>query len=408
MRRHALARRLLVGAAAALALGALVTSFASCATTEEDPTSGDPGTPLPPAPDGAAPFDGGDAASDATCDAASSDCVSHVVTCAEAAWCPVPTPVSSLYALTSVWGTGKNDVWASGSGGTVVHYDGAAWAAAPTGLKNTFHVVIGTSPTDIWALSASDVMLHAKGFTPGGTVWTRVSAAPDEYSAVPLFAAWSSAPGQLRVGGRGFGFTAPNGNFETASQITGVIAADGGSTWTPVSGSGATVHGIWGSAPDDLWVVADNSANVGWQLGLTLHGTRAGDAGGLAWQSVDSQASVVLDAVWGSSASDVWTVGDLGTIRHLASDRSHWDPVESGTRAPLHAVWGSSASDVWAVGGVGTILHFDGKTWSPSTAAFPVGKTKPNLHGVWGSSASDVWIVGDGIVLHLTGAGGSK
>ncbi|MCJ7744191.1 MAG: hypothetical protein MUO99_06480, partial [Dehalococcoidales bacterium] len=29
----------------------------------------------------------------------------------------------------------------------------------------------------------------------------------------------------------------------------------------------------------------------------------------------------------------------------------------------LFGVWGSSASDVFAVGGVGTILHYDGKSW---------------------------------------------
>ncbi|HMA96459.1 MAG TPA: hypothetical protein VKP30_27425, partial [Polyangiaceae bacterium] len=30
----------------------------------------------------------------------------------------------------------------------------------------------------------------------------------------------------------------------------------------------------------------------------------------------------------------------------------------------LNAAWGSSADDVWAVGEVGTILHFDGTQWS--------------------------------------------
>ena len=63
---------------------------------------------------------------------------------------------------------------------------------------------------------------------------------------------------------------------------------------------------------------------------------------------------------------------------------------------------------VWAVGDAGTILHYDGTRWSPSLAAFPVGKKRPDLLGVWGSSPSDVWIVGDGIALHATTAGGSK
>jgi hypothetical protein len=396
---------IVAGSAGALALAMLVTS--SCATTEDDPGPPAEASTLPSVDAGLEAA--ADADAEASCDAAAApDCVSHVVTCADAAWCPVPTNVSALYALTSVWGSGKNDVWASGSGGTVIHYDGTAWAKTATDLKNTFRTVIGTSATDIWALSASDVILHAKGFTPSGVTWTRVSAAPDPYSAAPLYAAWSSGSGELRIGGGTFGFSAPSGDFVTANGFTKTSLGDGGLGWNAAAGSG-TVHGIWGAAADDVWLVVDNSAAVSWQLGLTFHGTRVGDGGGgLTWQSVDSQASVVLSAVWGSSASDVWTVGDIGTIRHLAADRSHWEPVASNTMERLNAIWGSAKDDVWAVGDAGTILHFDGTRWAPSIAAFPVGKTKPNLYGVWGSSATDVWIVGDGIALRATTAGGSK
>lgn len=44
-----------------------------------------------------------------------------------------------------------------------------------------------------------------------------------------------------------------------------------------------------------------------------------------------------------------------------------WSPMESGTQKTLNAVWGSSASDVFIVGTLGTILHYDGNpeaTWS--------------------------------------------
>ena len=44
-----------------------------------------------------------------------------------------------------------------------------------------------------------------------------------------------------------------------------------------------------------------------------------------------------------------------------------WSPIESGTQRMLNAVWGSSESDVFAAGTLGTILHYDGNpaiTWS--------------------------------------------
>jgi len=107
--------------------------------------------------------------------------------------------------------------------------------------------------------------------------------------------------------------------------------------------------------------------------------------------------------VWGSSASDVWAVGDKGTIRHIAAGDTQWEIVTSPTKEPLHGLWGSSPNDVWAVGDSGTILHWDGATWSPSVAALPVNKKKPHLYGIWGSGPDDVWIVGDGIALHHTG-----
>ena len=62
--------------------------------------------------------------------------------------------------------------------------------------------------------------------------------------------------------------------------------------------------------------------------------------------------------MWGSSGSDVFAVGEDGTILHY--DGSGWSAMSSGTTNELYGVWGSSGSDVFAVGDGGTILHYDG------------------------------------------------
>ncbi len=388
----------------------LALALAACATSDEANRREDTPTIVldAAASDGT---DGGllDAGADAGCAASDPTCVTTPITCEEASWCPVQTTMSSLYALTAVWGSDKDDVWASGSGGTVIHWDGAAWTPTPlptvTGLplKNTFHALWGSGRNDVWVASTTDTIFHTDGFKNGNATWTRL---PNAVQAVPVpvYAAWGTKPDDLRFGGRPFQFAGPDELF-VANQI---VKHDSGAgvEWTGARGT-ATIYGFWGSSPDDLWLIGDNRATLAWQLGLTMRGTRRGDD--FVWTEIDSRASVVLRGIWGSSASDVWTVGDQGTIRRFGPKATEWEIIASPTTETLHAVWGAAANDVWAVGESGTILHWDGAEWTASVAAFPAHQKKPHLYGVWGSGPTDVWIVGEGIALRFTGkTGGSK
>jgi hypothetical protein len=314
--------------------------------------------------------------------------------------------VSTKYALTSVWGTAKNDVWAVGSGGTIVHWDGTAWVSTPTTIRNTLRAVRGSGPNDVWAVAMTDTILHSNGFANGSAEWTLVNGAVSAESASAALSLWSARPGDLRIGTRARNFYDPDtGEFPYIDQYTLKTDADGGVGWEPVLGEG-NVYGIWGSSETDLWIVADNSElrTQTWQKGMTKHGTLS--KGGFVWKEVDSQSSLRLEGIWGSAASDpIWAVGERGTIRRMTNGAIRWEIIESPTTENLHAIWGSRADDVWAVGDAGTILHWDGKDWKASAAAFDLGK-KPNLYGVWGSAADDVWVVGDTVALHYTGPKG--
>src|SRR5262249_54261227 len=72
--------------------------------------------------------------------------------------------------LWSLWGSGPADVWAVGTGGAIVHYDGTAWTSAPSPTTGTLVGCWGSGPTDVWAvgLEASGrgtvpVLLHFRG-----------------------------------------------------------------------------------------------------------------------------------------------------------------------------------------------------------------------------------------------------
>lgn len=105
----------------------------------------------------------------------------------------------------------------------------------------------------------------------------------------------------------------------------------------------------------------------------------------------------LLHAVWAVSASDVFAVGEGGTILRRSS--TAWTAMTSGTTNKLLGVWATSSSNVWAVGVAGTILHFNGTAWSAVTSG-----TTSDLDAVWGSSSTDVWFAATGSVLHWNGS----
>ncbi|MFN0077536.1 MAG: Calx-beta domain-containing protein [Prosthecobacter sp.] len=107
------------------------------------------------------------------------------------------------------------------------------------------------------------------------------------------------------------------------------------------------------------------------------------------WQPVSSGSTESLRAIWAANATNLWAVGDNGTI--LKGDGSTWTAQTSGTTEHLRAVWGTSVSSVWAVGDGGVILFFNGTSWAAQTSS-----TTNALRGVWGSSGTNVFAVGDG------------
>ena len=392
-----LRRTALVGSVLALG-GAAIVSSASCADSEAGAAGDEDASTTIGSQDG-----GVDASDDAPsdsgpCDAADPSCVTDPISCDEAAWCPVATPLPRESALAAVWGWSKNDVLAVGSGGVVLRWDGTTWTRLPSPSgKSTFFTVWGTGSDDIWLASGTDALFHATSLVDGNPDWkAEPNLTGDPFNTATLFAIWGSGAGDVRVAGGTYNLDTPEG-FVPGNQF---VRSGAPAPWTGIAGNGI-VRGIWGSAATDVWLLVDNSGTNPSEKGATFHGTGK-DAESLAWKAVDSQATVGLLGIWGSSAADVWAVGEAGTIRRMTPNARRWAPVASPTNKTLRAIWGSGANDVWAVGDAGTVLHWDGTVWTDSVAAFPAG-SKPNLYGVWGTGPDDVWIVGDGVVLRATG-----
>lgn len=156
-------------------------------------------------------------------------------------------------------------------------------------------------------------------------------------------------------------------------DYTPPLPCDAGWTWSNPVGVGSTISGMWGASASDVWAVGD--------LGTILHWN------GVAWSPVNSGTSAQLFAVSGTGPNDVWAAGD-GPMLHWGGHV--WEPIPSGTTARIFGVWAAAPDDAWAVGDYGVSVHWDGHRWS----AVPTD-TSATLSGVWGTSASDVWAVGD-------------
>jgi hypothetical protein len=305
---------------------------------------------------------------------------------------PIPfwSSVSSGTAqnLWSVWGTSASDVWAVGDNATILHYDGTSWSTISAGtITPPFYSIWGASPSDVWAVGGDfggGVIVHYDGVR-----WSSVSVPS---GAKDLRSVWGTSASDV---------WAVRGGTTGGGTTGAAILHYDGTTWSGVSSptvnSGALgLSSVWGTSASDVWAVGTYYYTSQSAFGLVIF-----HYDGTSWSSPVSGAIATnpFFGIWGSSPSNIWALGGsydsggpVGTILHY--DGTSWSSVSNALMANLRAIGGTSASDVWSVGDA--ILHYDGTSWSSA----PSG-TSVRLLGVWGASASDVWAVGEaGTILH--------
>jgi hypothetical protein len=142
--------------------------------------------------------------------------------------------------------------------------------------------------------------------------------------------------------------------------------------------------GVWGSSASDVWAVGQSGQIRHWQ--------------GARWTTVESETAAELQSVHGTGPRDVWAVGEWGTIVHW--DGGSWTPIRSGTTTQLVDVWMSGPKDGWVVGRDGVILRWNGAEWQQVQSG-----TTSSLLRVWGTGPHDVWAAGSpGVFVHWNGA----
>ncbi|MFO0623582.1 MAG: hypothetical protein U0745_19475 [Polyangia bacterium] len=147
---------------------------------------------------------------------------------------------------------------------------------------------------------------------------------------------------------------------------------------------GNALSGLWGSSASDLWAVGD--------AGTALH------YDGQNWSLVPATTTKNLNGVFAPGQGQAVVVGDGGTI--LRWNGSAFASESSGTTNNLNSVWGTASSNVYAVGDVGTIVRNSGNGWLPMLSS-----TTNNLYRIHGSGADNIWTVGQsGTVRSFSGS----
>ena len=313
--------------------------------------------------------------------------------------------------LRTVFPSSSLDTWVAGDGGVLLRFDGTSFSEVESGTRQDLYSIWGADAGDVWAVGAAGTLLRYNG-----VYWTTAgsSRTPRSLYAVagtpkdPV----DGRPGALAVGDQGAVLRYSGADWVSDPAFSALparalhaitapstreawIAGDGG---TILKWDGSQVVGMMTGTVVDLrgiWAGGGSVVAVG-AAGALVHGN------GMTWTAtvLPAAGGKTLRAIWGSTSTSLWLVGDGGTI--LQWNGVAATPVPSGISESLRAIWGASDRDIWAVGDSGRILHYDGSTWSLHAQGSSV--TPKSLLSVSGASSTRVFAVGDsGTLLYFDG-----
>jgi hypothetical protein len=203
------------------------------------------------------------------------------------------------------------------------------WRTVLEGLDGSLLAIWGTSSKDVWSVGGS----LGNGFESlvirfDGTKWRRVKPA-----AARTETYWW-------VHGTG-----PNDVWLVGEQGR-ITHWDGASFREDASGTTATLFGVMAFAANDVWAVGGTPESATGANDVVLH------FDGAAWkeEGLPEKNGRAMFKVWGSSANDIYVVGEAGTVWHR-SNGAFVREAQGVAMNRLTTVHGCSADQVIAVGG---------------------------------------------------------
>lgn len=289
------------------------------------------------------------------------------------AWVSMAAPSSlsmSKSGYFSVTASIGNNTFVSGQPGNLFRFDGSMWTQLE--LK-TMEVA-----SSLWASPSGDLWVGGTDlYKVSSSLPARINARPQEaiysLSAATAETLWAVgfAGTVLRRSGttwepiRSEATSPLYGVFSPSEEIAYLIGFDSaGSTLSLCENrncsllekprAGVEYSAIHGLDANTFWVVGKGGV-------FRIFNSKA------AMLSDDPSTlgtSAALNQVFAIDASTVYAVGEQGLVAVRAPGGWRADTTAPTGRQNLQALWGSSPSDVWIGGSNGFVAHFDGASWA--------------------------------------------
>jgi hypothetical protein len=349
------------------------------------------------------------------------------------------TPTKSATGITkniySIWGTAKDDIWAVGQSGNILHWDGYCWLDYQNYLDPkkpipNFAAIDGTQSNDIWMAGDEKSVFHWDGVAL--TTPSMFSFLPGSIQSVRAF-----APKDVWMTGY--------------SGDSFVLYRWNGSAWFDVKGSAGSMLTTGNYSPsivprdvttpeynDKLFAIA--GTNTG---NMFLAGTSRNDSSmslphlpGLMYYNLANMLDPKFDyrtsstggmytndlaadyqSAWTAGANDYWFGVSANNKPTEGPTLVHWDGMNlirkslgANPKEVVRTLWGvktGSGYDMWVLtydyAQMGYKLYRNRGTQSYEVVTDSVFSGKV-ITAIWGSAANDVWFVGlGGLRVHWDG-----
>lgn len=234
--------------------------------------------------------------------------------------------VPEVPLLVWVHGTGPNDIWAVGTGGGALHFDGERWTKIDTGIETDLWGVFARSATDVWVVGGyvdreQPVSLHFNGTTFEAVA---IPESENPLRASALFKVWGIGNKLFAVGQRG------------------LILEWTGTAWRNQP-AGAEANddfvSLWGTSENQIVAVGGRS------------NARIAKYDGATWHTIAPFGYGGINGVYMSRPGEALVAGVFGLAGTYNLETDEIIEEDTQTRFDLHAIWSDGEGRAYAVGG---------------------------------------------------------